>query len=239
MLSTTDDDAQLDELRAQAESAMRQSRGRLEVQSVLERMLRMAANGSEHAAFAHRHMAELQVQKNPWQSALHLRKALAWGYEDDAAHALMGLCHALLGNFRAAVASYQRALRDNPSNPWYHHNVGHLLDVALHQPEQAYEHLSRAHQSEPLDDEIAASLVRCLVSLDRRDEARVLASQLVQRNPDHQDYAALLAWVSSSDPDGATLPTELSSPHIPRKNSKKRTRRPKERAVGKKTDHGN
>jgi len=152
----------LDRLRRQAETALRKERSRWEIEPLLERLAGDAPDGSEHWCFAHRQLAELRLEQHPWQAALHLRKVTKHQAEDDVVHALMGLCQALLGNFHAAVAAYQRALAIAPRNPWYHHNLGHLLDVALGAPEEALAHLRSAHRMEPLEHEITASLAHCL-----------------------------------------------------------------------------
>src|SRR5689334_6401446 len=110
----------IDSLMAQAEALLRRGVSRGEVAAVLERILTLAPDGSDARRFAHRHLAELRIEEAPWAAALHLRKALAVDRDDDVAHALMGLCQALLGNFRAAVSAYRRALTISPRNPWYH-----------------------------------------------------------------------------------------------------------------------
>lgn len=118
--------------------------------------------------------------------------------KDDVIHALMGLSQALLGNYRAAVASYRRALQIAPRNPWYHHNMGHLLDVALGETREALPHLRAANEMEPGEDEITASLAHCLARLDQIEEARELADEAVRLAPRNADHQALLEWVGGS-----------------------------------------
>ncbi|MCS6797340.1 MAG: tetratricopeptide repeat protein [Myxococcota bacterium] len=178
-----------------AEQALRRNRPRREVESLLERLSHVAPEGSEAWTFAHRHLAELLIEEHPWRAALHLRRLVAARTGGDVAHALLGLCHALLGNFQAAVASYRRALQESPHNPWYHHNLGHLLDVALGRPDEAVGHLEIAHRIEPLEHEIAASLAHCLARLGRLDRARTLADEAVRAAPRNRDHRELLAWI--------------------------------------------
>src|SRR5689334_23285452 len=185
----------IDRLRRQAETALRREKSRWEIEPLLERLATQAAEGTEHWAFAHRQLAELRLEQHPWQAALHLRKVVVHQPDDDVVHALMGLCQALLGNFHAAVASYRRALAIAPRNPWYHHNLGHLLDVALAQPDQALLHLRSANRMEPLEHEITASLAHCLACLDLHEEARQLADEAVRAAPKNKDHRALLAWI--------------------------------------------
>jgi hypothetical protein len=116
---------------------------------------------------------------------------------DDVTYALMGLCQALLGNYRSAITAYERALRTAPATPWYHHNMGHLLDVALGEPRRAEPHLRKAHQLEPNHDEIIASLAHCLARLDHLAEAEELARKAVELCPESREHLRLLRWIES------------------------------------------
>ncbi len=195
-----EDETELDRLRQRAESAIRRARSRTEVEPLLERIAAIAEEGSEAATFAHRHLAEILLEDHPWRAALHLRCVAREQPDDDVVHALMGLCQALLGNFQSAVAAYRRALQIAPRNPWYHHNLGHLLDVALGQPDQAAPHLHAAHRMEPEEHEITASLAHCLARLGELDEARALAEEAVHEAPRNRDHRALLAWIEAGAP---------------------------------------
>src|SRR5437868_454131 len=95
-------DTRLNRLRERAERALASGRRGGDVMGVLETMTREAPDGSVHALFAHRHLAEMQLEGSPWRAALHLRRVIDAGAADDSAHALMALCQALLGNFGAA-----------------------------------------------------------------------------------------------------------------------------------------
>jgi len=200
-------ESSLDELRRRAERALERSVKPAEVEPLLERLLDRAQKGSDTARFAHRHLAELRLETNPWRAALHLRELLQADDHDDVLHALMGLCQALLGNYRAAVSSYRRALSYAPHTPWYHHNVGHLLDVALSDPGRAESHLRSAYRMQPGHDEIAASLAHCLARLDQLDEARTLAEQAVAADPDNAEHGNLLAWILAGAPERPGTPT--------------------------------
>jgi tetratricopeptide (TPR) repeat protein len=147
-------------------------------------------------------MAELLLQNEPWRAALHLRRVLKSGAIDDTAHALMGLCQALLGNFDSAVFHYERALSLDPSNAWYHHNLGHLLDVALNLPEVAALHLRWAHEAHPMEDEVTASLAHCLARIGELQEAEVLAREALDLSPEHESHASLVGWIRRGAPGG-------------------------------------
>lgn len=197
-------DTRLSRLRERAERALASGRRGGDVLTVLETMTREAPDGSAHALFAHRHLAELQLSGSPWRAALHLRRLVQAGAADDSAHALMGLSQALLGNYRTAVASYRRAIKLAPKNPWYHHNLGHLLDVGLSESVAALDHLRIAQRIQPEEDEIAASLAHCLARLGQLKEAQAMAQQAVRRAPRNREHLALLEWIRSGAPSNIT-----------------------------------
>lgn len=199
------DERSVETLRRRAERAMDEGRGRRVVEPLLERILKLAPEGDPRRIFAHRHLAELHLEENPWGAALHLRKVIAAKPQDDVSHSLMALAQALLGNYEAAVSFYRRALAIEPRNPWYHHNLGHLLDVALDRPQAALQHLEMALQyADPPEHEITASVAHCLARVGRLDEARELAKQASAADPENEDHRALLAWIEAGAP--ADLP---------------------------------
>ncbi len=192
---TESTDSALTRLRHKIEMALDRSSKVTELELLLDRMIGLAAPGSPHALYAHRHMAELRLRNNPWRAALHLKQVLEARPNDDVLHAMMGLCQALLGNYRAAVNSYRRALRTAPDIPWYHHNLGHLLDVALGDSSTAEKHLRQAHELEPEHDEISASLAHCLAQLGHLDEAAGLADGAIEQAPRNPGHQKLKAWI--------------------------------------------
>lgn len=180
---------------------MDEGRGRRVVEPLLERILEIAPDGDASRIFAHRHLAELRLEEDPWAAALHLRKVIGAKPHDDVSHSLMALAQALLGNYRAAVSSYRRALTLEPKNPWYHHNLGHLLDVALDDPFTALAHLEVAlAHADPPEHEITASVAHCLARVGRMAQARELARQAVSAAPQNRDHHALLTWIESGAP---------------------------------------
>ncbi len=184
----------LEAIRLRAERALADGdEAHLEV--LLSRIVRNADEGSEDALFAHRHLAEIAVEGDPWNAALHLKHVIRANPRDDAAHALLGLAYALLGEHRAACGAYRRALDAAPGTVWYHHNLGHLLDVALHRPSDALPHLERAYGGAAGHDEVVASYAHCLARVGRLDEARDIAAEAVALSPDCVDHADLLHWI--------------------------------------------
>ena len=184
-------------LRRQAELALDKNR-RNEAETLLERLLDIAQE--EDIIFAHRHLAELRLERHPWRAALHLRHVLRARPDDDVPHALMGLAQALLGNFKVAVSCFRRALRFAPQMPWYLHNLGHLLDVALDQPEVALSPLLEAYASEPQHDEIVASLAHCKARVGELEGALMLAEDAIKLAPHNKDHQSLLRWIKSGAP---------------------------------------
>jgi Flp pilus assembly protein TadD len=197
-------DTRLSRLRERAERALASGRRGGDVLTVLETMTREAPDGSAYALFAHRHLAELQLSGSPWRAALHLRRLVQAGAADDSAFALMGLSQALLGNYRMAVAAYRKAVKLAPRNPWYHHNLGHLLDVGLSDSTAALDHLRIAQRIQPDEDEIAASLAHCLARLGQLKEAQSMALLAVRKAPRNREHQGLLEWVKSGAPSNVT-----------------------------------
>jgi len=195
----------VDRLRARIDEALRRERPRAEVQPLVERLLAEAPDERDVQLYANRLLAELYIEDSPWQAALHLRRLLKLGPANDTVHALMGLCQALLGNFDSAVVNYERAIALQPGNAWYHHNLGHLLDVALDMPESAAVHLQKAHEAQPLEDEVTASLAHCLARLGRLEEAEALAREAQDLDPEQSSHNSLLAWIRRGAPGGSLL----------------------------------
>ena len=201
----------LGHLRRRAELALERRSHGAEAETLLQQIVDLAAEGSDDSVFAHRHLAELRLERHPWRAALHLRRVLAVRSNDDVPHALMGLCQALLGNYRVAATSYRRALQLAPSTACYHHNLGHLLDVALEQPRVAEPHLRQAFRLEPEQDEILASLAHCLAHQSKLDEAYELACEAMELAPEHPGHRRLATWIER----GASMPFEHFGADVP------------------------
>ncbi len=198
----------LGRLRERIEEALRRERPRSELEPLLRELLEQAPETGDLYVFAHRHLAELWLEDHPWRAALHLRRVLKAGAGTDRTHALLGLCQALLGNFESAVVHYERALALCPGNAWYHHNLGHLLDVALCMPEVALLHLRWAHEAEPQENEVTASLAHCLARVGELEEAEALARRAADAQPSNATHASLLAWIRRGAPGGWLLSSE-------------------------------
>jgi Flp pilus assembly protein TadD len=204
-------------LRRNIERALDRDDSAAEVLPMLERLQRVALEGSDDATYADRRMAELLLETAPWRAALHIRRLVESQPHEDATWALMGLAQALLGHYRYACASYRKALAISPGNPWYSHNLGHLLDVALDRPHDARKHLERAHSRVPDEPAITCSLVHALWRAGQVDEARrVLRPLLITINGTDPDVTALAAELDRDAP-GARKRTPLGGPRAKRR----------------------
>src|SRR5580693_6539464 len=153
---------QAQELRRQIEWTLARAVDPGDVLPMLHRLSRLADDGSEESLFAHLHLAELLVERDPWRAALYARRVLAHRPDDDRGWATLALCQTLLGNYRFAVTAYHHAIASAPKNPWYAHNLGHLLDVALGRADEALPWLERAYRGASNSGELAASYAHAL-----------------------------------------------------------------------------
>jgi Flp pilus assembly protein TadD len=193
-------------LRQDVEWALESALAPADVLPLLHRLARTAKSGSEERAFAHRQLAELLVEREPWRATLHARHVLAISPDDERAWAALALSQTLLGNYRYAANAYARALRAAPKNPWYAHNLGHLLDVALDRPKEAVELLRSAFEGSKRraapNSEIAASFVHALARTGAIDEAKRVLTQTMKRGGS-REHAALLRWLDAGAPEKA------------------------------------
>jgi tetratricopeptide (TPR) repeat protein len=203
-------------LRQDVEWALRRALDPADVLPMLHRLARTAKQGSEGSLFAHRHLAELLVERDPWRAALHARRVLDHASDDDRGWALLGLCQTLLGHYRYAVSAYHKALTCAPNNPWYAHNLGHLLDVALGKAKDAVPWLRTAYQSASWNAEIAASYAHALARAGELAEAKKIVQRAMKRGAS-REHAALLKWLEDGAPAGGDQPTPRPSP-IPRRH---------------------
>jgi Flp pilus assembly protein TadD len=189
-------------LRQEIERALRRAFDPADVLPRLARLAQLAPPGSDDGVFAHRQLAELLVEQHPWRAAIYARRALAHRCDDDRAWAVLAFCQTLLGNFRCAAAAYKQAIASAPANPWYAHNLGHLLDVALGAPERALPWLRSAYGAKGDNSEIVASYVHALARAGRTGEARGILERALDRF-DSRELEALLRWLDQGAPSAA------------------------------------
>ena len=196
------DPAATQSLRLEIERALRGAFDPADVLPRLARLARLAAPASDDAAFANQKLAELLVERDPWRAALYVRRALAWRSDDDRAWAVLAFCQTLLGNFRCAASAYKKAIACAPANPWYAHNLGHLLDVALGEPKRAIDWLRLAYQAKSDNSEVVASYAHALGRAGRIEEARIILERARGR-VDSRELDALLRWLDQGAPSRA------------------------------------
>lgn len=137
---------------------------------MLEKLVRHAPRASAASHFGRQCLSELIVEADPWRAA-GLARGILEQTEDDRAWAVLGLAHTLMGHYRTAAKAYTHAVALSPSCASYHHNLGHLLDVALDRSQAALAHLATAYRAEPEEEEIAASYAHALLRTGQREQA--------------------------------------------------------------------
>jgi tetratricopeptide (TPR) repeat protein len=186
-------------LRRSIEWGVRNALHPAELLLMAESLVDAAEPGSPSWVYAQRQLAELLVEPDPWRATITARLVAKHTPEDDGAYAVQGLALTLLGHYRVAARAYRQALAIAPNNPWYAHNLGHLLDVALARPLDALPLLRRAHQLEP-HAEIASSLAHALGRTGHVAEATTLLKRSFKGEPPSDDQQALLSWLESGAP---------------------------------------
>lgn len=202
---------QTQDLRRQIEWTLARAVDPGDVLPMLHRLARLAQDGSDESLFAHLHLAELLVERDPWRAALYARRVLAQRPDDDRGWATLALCQTLLGNYRFAVTAYRHALTGAPKNPWYAHNLGHLLDVALGRAQEAIGWLKRAYQSATYSGEVAASYAHALARVGRLAEARRVLARAMRRSPS-REHSAMLRWLEQGAPPDRDHPLPRPAP---------------------------
>ncbi|MBL8741244.1 MAG: hypothetical protein JNK04_09125 [Myxococcales bacterium] len=164
------------------------------LRSTLVELARDAEPGSNVWRFAHRELALTVSDIEPWRASILARRLLSFAPSDHVGWATLALSQSLLGNLAYAVRCYERALAIAPHQPRYQHNLGHLYDIALDQPERALPLLERAHHAEPKCSHVAASLAHALGRTGRAEEGLRVLRRAVQGGAT-KDQTTLLAWL--------------------------------------------
>jgi tetratricopeptide (TPR) repeat protein len=214
----------IDRLRRDIERALGDRLDADRVLPLLARLARATEPGSEPWLYAHRHLAEIGVEHDPWRAALFARRVLQVQDEDDGAWAVLGLAQSLLGNYRYAARAYERALTIAPDNPWYAHNLGHLYDVALNRPNDALPLLAQATEAQTGEADIAASYAHALARCGKL----VLAKKVLKRAIRHgatADQMALWRWLDAGAPISGESGAAQSRPTDTKRKTKRRRAR--------------
>jgi hypothetical protein len=216
-------------LRRDVESALKRALDPSDVLPMLHRLARTAAPGSDERVFAHRQLAELLAEKNPWRAAIYAKRVVSERPDDDRGWALLGLSQTLLGHYRFAVSAYHKALACAPRNPWYAHNLGHLMDVALGRAGEALEWL-RAAYVEAADlgssasGDIAASFAHALARAGKVHEAKAVLVDAMKDGAS-REHAALLEWLDRGAPASEDAGGPGAAPQRPERPMRAATKR--------------
>jgi hypothetical protein len=202
---------QAQELRRQIEWTLARAVDPSDVLPMLHRLSRIADDGSDESLFANLHLAELLVERNPWRAALYARRVLVHRPVDDRVWATLALCQTLLGNYKFAVSAYHRAIASAPKNPWYAHNLGHLLDVALGRAKDALPWLERAYRGAGNSGDLAASYAHALARDGQLTEARSVLARAMKRTAS-REHSALLRWLEQGAPADKDHPLPRPAP---------------------------
>lgn len=216
----------IDRLRREIERGLREKLAPDELLHQLARLARASTPGSDAWIFAHRHLAELGVERDPWRAALFARRVLSHEPNDDGAWAVLGLAQSLLGHYRYAARAYERALSLAPDNPWYAHNLGHIYDVALDRPADALPLLAKATGAETGEADIAASYAHALARCGQVPLAKRVLKRAIRRGAT-PDQMALWRWLEAGAPSDDAHPVAGVAEGGPR--PKPRRRRSRER----------
>lgn len=171
----------------------------LRVLPLLHRLAARAEDGSDECVFAHRQLAEVLLDRDPWRAALHARRVVGMRPDDDRAWAALGLSQSLLGNHQYASRALVRALALSPDNPWYAHNLGHTLDVALDKPREAVAHLRRAYAKSDKNVDVATSLAHALARCGKTRAAKALLQRAMKQSPS-PERRAIMKWIDAGAP---------------------------------------
>jgi tetratricopeptide (TPR) repeat protein len=189
----------VDRLRREVERALRDQLDPEEILPMLARLARAAIPESDTWLYAHRHLAEIGVEHDPWRASLFARRVLELCPTDDGAWAVLGLAQSLLRNYRYAARAYERAVALAPDNPWYAHNLGHLYDVALDRPEDALPLLAQATEAQTGEADIAASYAHALARCGKLAAAKRILKRAI-RSGGTADQMALWRWLDAGAP---------------------------------------
>lgn len=185
-------------LYGQLQRAVDAGRARAFLLPRLEQLAELAPEGSEAWSFAEQNLAEMQLQQAPWRAAIHARRLATACPRNDIGHALFALAQLIQSNHRPAIAAFRRAVALRPKNPWYLHNLGHLLDVTQDDPKEGLRYLKQAHQLLPSDLEVASSLIHCYARTGDREAAQEVLAQQLDLYPEHRDLIELRDWLAKS-----------------------------------------
>ncbi len=197
------------------------------VLSMLMDLSQVAPEGTEPWIYAHRELARALASSDPWRASICARRALSYDARDGEAWGIVGLTQSLLDNHEYAVRAYRSALRCDPKNPWYAHNLGHLLDVVFDRHGEAVKLLRQALEHAGADlhprhrGEMVASLAHALLRMGDVAAAKDRMLPVIQSGLATQAHHALYSQIRTCLEEHV----EEALLHIPRSPPTRRVRR--------------
>jgi Flp pilus assembly protein TadD len=185
----------VEELLSDVSWAIAQRLPKRDLVAMLARLVASAQPGSPEERFAKLELARLALEKQPFRAARLVQEILRHG-PDEAALGVLGIAHMRLANFRAARHAFERALRIVPDDPAVLHNLGHLLDVAFDQPEEALPHLALACRLVPDEPSIASSHAHALARTGQKASAEQVLVRNARLSPGLA-HATVEAWTGA------------------------------------------
>jgi Flp pilus assembly protein TadD len=192
-------DSAVKELFSNVSWALSRGLPKRELVTMLGKLIRSAESGSPEQLFAKIELAELIVRDEPFRAARLCEDVLRAG-PDARVLGVLGIARTLLGSFQAARRAYEQALLLAPDHVGYHHNLGHLLDVAFDRPRAALRHLSAALRAEPREPALASSYAHALARSGHASQAARLLERTLGWSSAEAEQA-VAAWR-----DGKPLP---------------------------------
>ena len=154
-----------------------------------------AAESSEDQSAPYMGLATIAMQRGDMDSALtNYNKAMSI-QESDKALTGLGLVHMNQNDHEKAFSLFGRALDINPANAVA---LGCLVKegYTLHRVEDILPYLS-ANLDATNEENTRITLAGCLVSLDRKDEARKYLSEVLAANPSNSNAQQLYYYIAA------------------------------------------
>lgn len=133
---------------------------------------------------------------NPWTDALQAKSRIDKNPNDAEAWANLAFAQATLGNYHSAVKSYARALYFYPDDANMAHNLGHVLDVGLNQPDDGIQWFEHALRIEPANADFAVSYGHALGRCKRIGDAE----RALSCAGDGQEAVKMRRWLAAGAP---------------------------------------
>ena len=177
----------------------------LRVLPLLHRLAARAESGSDECVFAHRQLAEVLLERDPWRAALHARRVTRMRPDDDRAWAALGLSQSLLGNHQYAIHALARAL-----DCARRRTRGTRTTSGTRSTSRS---TSRARRSSTFaaptrrsgkNADVATSLAHALARSGKTRTAKALLARALKQSPS-PERRALMRWIDAGAQGRATV----------------------------------